>query len=317
MPSPQHTELDSRDVIADFYPRYESTLDGSWAPAISYDVRSDRATEEYDFVNGAPPPREWVGGRQAIQLQKQDYTLTNVEYEQTMALPLADLRRDKTGQLRVRVEDMARKAATWPEKLLSDRLVTVGTCYDGQSFFDIDHDETGSNQVNAVTSSHVSALDVSSTTAVTPTEMANILGEMTAYMYGYTDDKGDARNGAARSFMVMVGTVDLWNAALQAIGLSSMASGADNPLRGVMGAGVSYAQPILNIRLAAQTTYVYIFRTDGLGPFINQTEVDLRTQLIGAGSEEEFNNNRHVFGTYQSRAIGYGLWFEAIRGTIS
>ena len=39
--------------------------------------------------------------------------------------------------------------------------------------------------------------------------------------------------------------------------------------------------------------------------------------LLGAGSEEEFKNNRWIFGCKTIRAVGPGLWHYAIRATLS
>jgi hypothetical protein len=55
---------------------------------------------------------------------------------------------------------------------------------------------------------------------------------------------------------------------------------------------------ILNPNLTTATDKVYMFRTDAkLKPFILQEETSPKVTVIGAGSEEEFKNRRHLFGT--------------------
>jgi phage major head subunit gpT-like protein len=315
---PDFQELDSRDVVAGFWPRFEETFDGSWAGALSFQIPSTRETEEYNWVGHAPEPRVWTGARIEGMLNKYSQTITNLEYEQTLAIPVPDLRRAKSAVLRARVGDMARKAALWPEKVITDNMTTLTTSYDGVNFYATTHNESGSNQSNDLANTDIGSLDVSSTSAVTPAEMSNIITEAIGYMYGLTDDVGTPINGDARNFIVMVGTANLFSAAIQSVRNSALASGADNPLMALTQAGVNIT-PIYNPRLSGQTTKIYVFRTDGVGfkPFVWQIEVRLQTQLIGRGSEEEFNNNRHKFGVYMSWGVGYGAWQHAQRLTIS
>ncbi|MBI5872985.1 MAG: Mu-like prophage major head subunit gpT family protein, partial [Candidatus Omnitrophica bacterium] len=38
---------------------------------------------------------------------------------------------------------------------------------------------------------------------------------------------------------------------------------------------------------------------------------------IAEGSEEEFKNNRHLYGVKASRNVGYGYWQQAVHCTLS
>lgn len=317
----QYSVLDSRDIIGSFYKRYTESVDGSWANQLATLINTNKEVETYKWLGAAPPVREWLGPRHEQGLGRYSMSITNKKYEATLRFDVDDLRRDKTGQIAVRVSEMARKAAIHPESLLSTLIIngdttTSGLCYDGQQFFDTDHSEGDSGtQTNDLTATEIPSANVSTATAPTASEMANILLECVGYQYIYKDDKGDPINGDARNFVVMVGTTQLYSAAAQAIGLNALASGADNPLRALNGVTIT---PIFNPRLSALTSQIEFFRVDGdVRPFIHQVEVPLMTQLIGAGSELEFEEDAHKFGIKIVHAVGYGMWQHAMEVTLS
>ena len=191
--------LDSRDIIADFYPRLEAAMETIWAPRVSIEIPSDRETEEYNWLGQVPVMREWVGERQEETLNKYSLTIRNFPYEATLPISLADLDRDKTGQLRQRVSDLALRTAThWNELLATfidnGEAGTSALAYDGQFFFDTDHNESGTNQSNDLTSTEVPAANVADANAPTATEAANITTETVGHMMSLTDDKGEPIN---------------------------------------------------------------------------------------------------------------------------
>jgi phage major head subunit gpT-like protein len=313
--------LNSNDIVADFYPRYEQELTGNWATQVGLMVSADLETENYRFLGQAAGMREWLGGRHEQILNRFTYTLTNKKYEDTLAIPVDDLRRDKTGQLRIRVGDMAKKAATHWNSLLSTLVTTNGNAYDGVAFYASTHAESGTSQKNLLTASEVGTLDITTATAPTATEFANALVGVIGWFYNLTDDQGDPANGEAKNFLVQVGTPALWGPALQAITLNNLTNGSvtiSNPLFGmIQGQGIN-VQVQLNPRLSAVTSSFYVHRTDGaIKPSSSRSEVDLQTQLIGEGSEEEFKNDRHLFGLKAVRTVGYGDWKQSIKATFS
>ena len=53
------------------------------------------------------------------------------------------MRRDKTGQIDIRIREQVQRAQAHWAKLLSDLIIAAEStvCYDGQYFFDTDHSE--------------------------------------------------------------------------------------------------------------------------------------------------------------------------------
>lgn len=319
----QFSLFDSRDVVGSFRKSYAEGIDASWAGKMALRVDTDKETETYRWVGGAPPLREWLGYRLFQALGRYTMSITNLKYEASLRFDLDDLRRTmKSGnQIPTVIAEMARKAALHPEVLLTTLITngdttTSGLCYDGQQFFDTDHSEGNSGtQLNDLSVTQLPSANVTTATAPTAAEWANVLLEAIGYMYGYLDDQGDPFNSDAHNFAVMVGTAPLYAGLVQAINLNSLASGADNPLKAMQGLNVV---PIFNPRRAAATSEFNIFRTDGnVKPFIHQVEVPLTTSMLGAGSAMEFAEDAHAFGIKIVEGAGYGYWQHAAEVTFS
>jgi phage major head subunit gpT-like protein len=319
----QLSVFDSRDVIGSFRKAYADGIDGSWASQLALTINTDKETETLRWLGGAPALREWRGHRLYGAVGRYTQTVTNVKYEASLRFDVDDLRRTmKSGnQIPVVIAEMAAKAAKNPESLLSTLVTngdttTSGLAYDGQQFFDTDHSEGSSGtQKNDLTATEIPAADVTTATVPTPTEWANTLLQAVGYQYGWLDDQGSAINGDARNFVVMVGTASLYGGLVQAINLNSLASGADNPLRGLTGINII---PLFNPRRSAATSEFNMFRIDGnVKPFIHSVEVPLQTQVIGSGSEMEFDEDAHKFGVKVVEGAAYGYWQHAMEVTFS
>lgn len=313
--------LSSRAIIGRFYQTLEQVLGASWADRVGMLFNSNQGSEEYKWLGMSPALREWIDGRQAKGLRSTGYTIINKTFEATLAIAVDDLRRDKTGQVLLRVDEMAARAVQHWEKLLSD-LVLAGdstACYDSQYFFSSTHSEGDSGTLlNLVTKTQVPGLEVTTTTAPTANEMADAIMGVIQYFYGYKDDQGEPINGDARSFLVMV-PVSFWGPAVVATSANMLNTGSgsrDNPMQGVFRQGLT-VEVVANPRLTWTTDFA-VFRTDGRAkPFIMQEEEGVQVSAIAEGSEEEFKNNRHLYGIKAIRNAGYGLWQHAIRATLS
>ena len=213
---------------------------------------------------------------------------------------------------------MARKAAQHWNVLLSALIETNGAAYDGNDFFDNDHDESGSNQVNLLTTTEVPSSNV--VTALSPTveEAVDVLMEIVGHMYSYKDDKGDPINGDLKQFQVQVNSAPMWAAFRSAVTQAQLDSGETNRLSGLTADGINF-RVVFNTRLTSTSdSVVYVFATDGiLRPFILQDEVPVTTQLLGAGSDYEFDNKGHKFGLNATRNVGYGQWQHATKTTLT
>lgn len=312
--------FDDRNIIGLFWNQYEQRFEGSFANRLSlFNGASDRAVESYGIFGANPVMREWIGARQSQVLDKKQYEIRNRKWESTLVVPVEDLDRDKSGLLEARIGAFAGEVAAdhW-EDMLIDLINANGDCYDGQSFFDTDHQWGDSGvQKNALTASEIPSANVATSTAPTPLEMANIILETTAYMLGYKNDKGRDVNGNAREFEVVVATPALFSAAMQAVNNGLLIGLVDNPLTGMKAGGFRYNVRMIP-RLTNATNKVRLFRTDGLiKPFIIQEEETPRSQLLGRDSEFCFDNDAIALGVKCRRGAGYGEWATAAEVTLS
>jgi len=175
--------LGSRSIIGKFFRALEQYTGLSWIQLVSVLFDSDQESETYKWLGQSPVMREWIGGRHAKGFRENGITIVNKEFEATLDIPVKWMRRDKTGQIDVRINEMAQRAVGHYGSLLSTLIkngtgATSGLCYDDQYFFDDDHSEGESGtQKNLLTNSEVAALQVANATRPTITEaIAAILG---------------------------------------------------------------------------------------------------------------------------------------------
>jgi phage major head subunit gpT-like protein len=320
MPAGNSYALDSRDLIADFWPRLQAGMESIWAPRISVEIPSSRETEELAWLGQVPMMRRWIGGRKETTLNKYTLTVRNHPYETTLPISTDDLRRDKTGQIRQRIGDLGARAATHWNELLGTYITngeagTSGLAYDGQFFYDTDHDESGTSQTNDLTATEVPSANVSTTSTLTTTEAANIITETIAYMTTMTDDQGEPVNQAPTSVLIVTTKPGHLAGIKGAIKLNNLGTGSGN--NNPMIAWDDYPVSVVNVpqRVTAADKLYFFFGSPEMGgtPFIRTVEQDVTTRML----DETFKNRRIVFGVDAVRGLAYGMWQKAALVTLS
>ena len=310
--------LSSRAIMGMYFARLEADKSGLWLPGVSNLFSSDQASETYAFLGQSPAMREWIGGRQAKGFSGQGLTIVNSHYEATIEIAKRDARRDKTGQIRARVEEFADRAQSHWASLLSTLLLNAPStaCYDGQYFFDTDHSEGYSGSQSNDISVAISALPAvahGSTTAPSVEEMQQTILAAVAQILSFKDDRGEPMNEGARSFMVMVPAA-LYPVALAAT--SIMATGAQYNNQNPNALSRFNVTVEMNTRLT-WTTKIAVFRVDSpIKALIRQTETDTELKAKAEGSEFEFDNDAWQFGIDAWRGVGYGYWQRACLATM-
>ena len=303
------TGLTSRAIMGRFFRRLEEFADAAWWTKLAMRFSSNQESETYRWLGMVPQVREWIGGRKVQPLRANGITIVNKVWESTIRIDADEQRRDKTGQIMVRINELARRVATHPNSLLTTLIqngdATAG--YDGQFFFDTDHSEGDSGtQSNDIT------FDVATPTAPTDIEMYEAIVKGIAQVIGFKDDTGEPMNESARAFMVMVPTSFL-SSTLIALSSNNIDS-TGNPLAGGSPFQVDW---VANPRLT-WTDKLAVFRTDGESrPFIFQEELPVQVQILAEGSELEVNENQHQYGVKAIHEAGYGFWQDACLVTLT
>ncbi|MDG4552885.1 MAG: Mu-like prophage major head subunit gpT family protein [Candidatus Competibacter sp.] len=298
--------LSSRAIIGEFFLRLDQDLAGTWIPGVSREFQSDQESETYKWLGMSPAMREWVGGRQPRGMRANGITIPNKKYESTLEVTMDEIRRDKTGQVMIRVQEQAERANAHWASLLSTLIINGEStaCYDGQYFFDTDHSEGDSGtQSNDITN------DITTTTAPTASELQASILLATQAILGFKDDTGEPMNENAREFLVMI-PVPYLGAAATALG-ATVISQTSNTLMALGSLGGFTYKLATNARLT-WTTKLAVFRTDGaMSALIRQSEEAVKIAAQAEGSAEEFNNDRHLYGISARRNVGYGYWQKA------
>lgn len=312
-------KLTSRAVIGRFYKTLQAANGMEWINQISNYFTSDQASEEYAWLGQSPVMREWVGGRQAKGFTENSLTIANKHFEATLEVLVRDMRRDKSGQVMARIDDLARRTNSHWAKLLSTLIINgeATACYDGQYFFDTDHSEGDSGTQSNDISVDISGLPVGTagtTTAPAVAEMQFVIAQAIQAIVGFKDDQGEPMNEDASRFVVMA-PVSLMNPVLQAVATPVQVAETQSALTALkqdfsIGA-------VINPRLT-WTTKVCVFRTDSaIKSLIRQEETGVSLKAKAEGSEFEFDNDAHQYGVDTWRNVAYGYWQNCCLATMA
>lgn len=315
-------EVTLKGVIGSFFARLQQYTGASWLDKLSMEFQSNQETEKYHWLGMPPSMQEWVGRRLLKGIREQGLSITNKPYQTGMEWPASWMRRDKTGQLQIRLDEMAQRTVSHWGYLLSLLIAngtgdTYGLCYDGQYFFDSDHSEGDSGtQRNLLTADQVTELNVTAAAKPTAAEAVSAILGVIAYMLKYVDDTGEYLNSEARNFMVMTGP-ELWMRLCPAVINPTINQGDTNTIKSLAQDGFNVSIEC-NPRLSAWTTQFAVFRTDAPAKsFIRQNEMGVEVEALGKASDYYFETHRYRMGVNCRRAVGYGYWQYAAHATLS
>lgn len=303
--------LTQRAVIGEYFRRLSQSTGAGWVNMVTNYFRSDQETERYAWLGQAPALREWIAGRNPKGLREDAFSIRNRPYEATIDILKKDLRRDKSGQAMIRIQELADRDNSHWGSLVSTLIANGGAtaCYDGQYFFDTDHSEGSSGTQSNDLSIDISELPVATagtTTSPSPAEFQLCIAQAIAAIVGFKDDQGEPMNENARSFLVFV-PVSLWHVALTSIATPAQVAETQTALQGLKQGG-------FNIGVAVDprsswTANFAVFRTDSaIQSFIRQEEQLSELRMKWLDSEYCFDNNAVQVGIDSSRAAGYGQW---------
>lgn len=297
----------------------------AWVTSVAMRMDSTQATEEYGWLGASPAMREFIEGRSPQELAENSFTVSNKDYEGSIQIWSKDMRRDKTGQIQIRVNQLADRANDHPAKLLSTLIVNAesAACYDGQYFFDTDHSEGDSGSQSNDISVDISALPTTNhgtTTAPAPEEMARAIVAGIVQLLTFKDDRGEPMNQSATGFTVMMplGTNGgLASAALEAVS-QLLGEGGKSGLIAATLKGRFTIDLVINPRLTTWTDKFAVFRTDEAAkPFILQEEMAPEVVALGDGSEYEKLNKKQLFGVDWSGNVAYAYWQYGVLVTLA
>lgn len=171
----RHQLIDALEAANPFY------------PSLCMEIPSASDKEDYDWLGSMPGMREWLGDRKFNQISSFEFTIKNKTWESSIRLPKEKIDDGNTGYFGQMADALANEASYHPDELLLEVMNNAGAieCFDGQFFFDTDHESDASGtQSNDITASAVAP--------ATPTEAearAAVQAALLA-MLGFKRDNG-------------------------------------------------------------------------------------------------------------------------------
>ena len=296
-----NTGLLTKGLKSEFFNRFEGTQTHFQDLATRIPSTSD--SETYRWLGTVPQIREWGTGRVTQGLRTETYSVENLKYEATIEVDRDEIADDQTGQIRLRVGELAGRAATHKDFLIGQLLINGATSgfnsYDAVTFFNDAHVSGSSgSQDNDLTFTAVATSDP------TVVEFKGALKQAIAQMLAFKDDQGQPMMISA-SELVCVVPPTMFFTALEAIN-ASMISSTSNVLEGA-------ARVIAFPWLTTATTW-YLLKADGvIRPFIFQDREPIEFNALAEGSEEAFKREKFLYGVRARYRLTYGYWQFAVR----
>lgn len=296
-----NTGLLTKGLRSEFFDRLENTPVHYTELATRIPSTSD--SETYRWLGTVPTMREWGTGRVAKGLSAESYSVENLKYESTIEVDRDEIADDQTGQIRVRVGELAQRAATHKDYLISQLLINGGsagfTSYDGAIFFSAAHQSGDSGtQDNDLTSS---ATDADDPTVV---EFKAALKQAIATMMAFNDDQGEPIPIGATGLVCVVPPT-MFFTALESIN-ATVINNTTNVLSG--------AAKVISVPWLTDASMWYMLKTDGVvRPFIFQDREPVEFTSLTESSEDGFKREKFLYGVRARYRMAYGYWQYAIR----
>ncbi len=300
-----NTGLLTKGLRSEFFNRFETTK--MYFQDMSTRVQSNSDTETYKWLGSVPSMREWGSGRLARGLRTETYSVENLKYESTLEVDRDEIADDKTGQIRIRIGELAQRTATHKDFLLSQLLANGGTAgfhsYDGVSFFSDSH-------VSGDSGTQDNALSWPAVVPANPTteEFRSALKLVIGTLLGFKGDRGDPMSLSATGLVAVV-PPSMYMAALEAVN-ATVASSTSNVLEGA-------ARVVAFPWLTDQVTW-YLLKTDSaVRPFIFQDREPVEFTALTEESDEGFRREKFLYGVRARYRMTYGYWQYAVQLTFT
>jgi phage major head subunit gpT-like protein len=296
-----NTGLLTKGLRSEFFNRLNATR--THFQDLSTRIVSTTDREQYRWLGTVPKIREWGTGRLAQGLRSESYSVENLKYEATIEVDRDEISDDQTGQIRIRVSELAQRAATHKDFLLSQLLIDGETAgnnsYDGVSFFNAAHvsGDSGS-QSNLLTASAVD------TDAPTVDEFKEALKEAIGAMLAFRDDQGEPVLISETGLICVVPPTMLFTAS-EAIN-STIVGNETNVLRGIA--------RVIALPWLTDKSKWYLMKTDGVvRPLIFQDREPIEFNALAEDSDDGFKREKFLFGVRGRYRMAYGYWQFTVR----
>ncbi|MFN3159732.1 MAG: Mu-like prophage major head subunit gpT family protein [Rubinisphaera brasiliensis] len=276
-------------------------------PRVCTVIESDGADEKYGWVDGMPGVREWIGDRQFKELRAATYEIENKHWESSLLLSKTNLADDRVSMYPPLMQELAAEATHHPDELWFQILENGNSsqCFDGQFFFDTDHEWGDSGtQSNDIT------CDVTNPAAVTVAEMKSAIRKAVRSLLAFKRPNGKLYHRTSQKpldDLVVLVPLALRDQAYDAIEAELTGGGNSNVI-------IDRPEIITSAALSSDVKF-YLFRTrQPLNPFVFQAREPLSRMTKGMDDSETKDVK---FMTEARYNVGYLAWWNAIACTFT
>lgn len=259
------------------------------------EVPSQGRSERYVWANAFPQFREWVSDAQFSRMAAYGYAIENKMFQGGIEVLREDIEDDTLNVVRPQIANLAEEAAFHEQDLIYSLVVngfggTKGLAYDGQYFFDTDHQDIGGGpiQSNKGTAAFAQASLQAAITAMRSLKDVNgrALRMNPTDLYVSPQLEFAARTILEQDFIVVATAL------------------TNNPLKGIVNLHVWN-------RLAEHPAYWFLFDQSKVGvkPFVHQTREPM-TFVAQDRPEDDENFMRRIlrWSAYCRDNAGYAMW---------
>lgn len=263
---------------------------------LAYSMMSDRVDEKHEWLGQPPQMSLFEGSRKFTALTATGYTITNKVYDASVRVSRDDLRRNQSGSIKRRVDELADVAMSFPDSHLTTTIIngtdaTLGLCYDGTAFYGNSHTERadeGGTQDNLLAGT-------GSTVAQIQADISASISALRLVKAENGEPFHDA--GLELCFMIPPGIETNFKTAVNA----TIVSNTSNQLVGI-------GEVIVNNRLSDVNDWYTFVKGAGKESLIFQTDQNIETDVSAEGSHIWKTDRQAEFGVSISVGAGYGLW---------
>jgi len=255
-------------------------------------VPSGSSQNDYSWLSRFPKMIKWLGSKTIKVLEAFTYTVVNDDWEATVEVDRNDIEDDNLGIYAPMAQEAGFSAKQLPDEIDADlkNNAFANLCYDGQYFYDTDHEVAGSSVSNKGTA----ALSAATTAAAAASYGAARLAIMS-----FTDDEG--RPLGLIPDLLEVGPALEATARLLCEN-DKLTDESPNPYKGT-------ATVMVNPRLTSTTQWMLHVTSRPVKPFIYQErKAPVFVQQTNPDADDVFMRKKFKFGAEARAAGGYGLW---------
>ena len=255
-------------------------------------VPSGSSQNDYAWLSRFPRMRKWLGDKVIKSLAAFKYTIVNDDWETTVEVDRNDIEDDQIGIYAPMAQEAGFSSKQLPDEIDADLKngAFAGICYDGQYFYDTDHQVAGASVSNKGTA----ALSAATTAAA-----AASYGAARTAIMSITDDEG-------RPLALIPDVLEV-PPALEATARlicesDKLTDQSPNPYKGT-------ARVLVNPRLTSATAWFLHVTNRPLKPFVfQQRKAPVFVSQTDMNADNVFMRKNYRFGAEARCAGGYGLW---------